>query len=171
MGQASLFRRPQRPSRPRRPTGAAPSATSSAETGASAADTVGAGVGDVGVGDTGPGDPGVGDGGAGDGRAGDAGVFASPVGRCRSTAATSSGASGSVSGRNRATTEPDGSTRNFSKFHRTSPAFPSGSGASMSRPKSSCRSGPLTSTFSVIGKVTPKLISQKSAICRDVPGS
>ena len=39
-------------------------------------------------------------------------------------AATSSGSSGVTCGRNRASTVPSGPTRNFSKFHSTSPASP-----------------------------------------------
>ena len=42
-------------------------------------------------------------------------------------AALTSGASGVVFGRNRATTVPAGSTRNFSKFHWMSPALPEAS--------------------------------------------
>ena len=83
---------------------------------------------------------------------------------CRSTAVTNSGESGSVSGLNRATTEPAGSTRNFSKFHRTSPACAVRVGRVGKSVYSGCRSAPLTSTFSVIGNVTPKFTSQNSAI-------
>ena len=49
------------------------------------------------------------------------------AGRLASIASTTSGASGSVAGRNRATTLPSGLTRNFSKFHWMSPASPSAS--------------------------------------------
>ena len=49
-------------------------------------------------------------------------------GRFASMASTTSGASGSVIGRKRATTSPPGATRNFSKFHWMSPALPSVSG-------------------------------------------
>ena len=48
-------------------------------------------------------------------------------------AVRTSGASGWVRGRKRATTEPSASTRNFSKFHCTSPASPAASGVSVSR--------------------------------------
>ena len=59
-------------------------------------------------------------------------------------------------GLKRATTSPPGATRNFSKFQRMSPVWPSSeSGTSTSRRYSGWRSSPLTSTFSVMGKVTP----------------
>ena len=47
-------------------------------------------------------------------------------------AATSSGSSGVTCGRNRASTVPSGPTRNFSKFHSTSPASPPASGTAVS---------------------------------------
>ena len=47
-------------------------------------------------------------------------------------ASITSGASGSVRGRNLASTLPSGLTRNFSKFHWMSPASPSASGAAVS---------------------------------------
>ena len=47
-------------------------------------------------------------------------------------AASTSGESGSVRGRNRAATVPSGRTRNFSKFHWMSPASPPASGAAVS---------------------------------------
>ena len=47
-------------------------------------------------------------------------------------AASTSGSSGVVRGRNRAATVPSGRTRNFSKFHCTSPAWPSASGTAAS---------------------------------------
>src|SRR5882672_3420467 len=49
--------------------------------------------------------------------------------RAASIAARTSGSSGSVTGRKRPTTRPPGETRNFSKFHWTSPPRPSASGA------------------------------------------
>jgi len=48
--------------------------------------------------------------------------------RAASIAARTCGSSGSVRGRKRASTEPSAPTRNFSKFHWTSPVWPSGSG-------------------------------------------
>ena len=66
-----------------------------------------------------------------------------------------SAASGSTGGRKRSTTVPSGATRNFSKFHWMSPASPVASGVGVSCWYSGWRSGPLTSTFSVRGKVTP----------------
>ena len=47
-------------------------------------------------------------------------------------AETTSGASGSVRGRNRAMGLPSALTRNFSKFHWMSPASPSASGSAVS---------------------------------------
>ena len=52
----------------------------------------------------------------------------SPEGRFSSMAASTSGSSGAVRGRNRAATVPSGRTRNFSKFHWMSPASPAASG-------------------------------------------
>jgi hypothetical protein len=49
--------------------------------------------------------------------------------RTASIAVMISGDSGSVTGRKRPTTRPAGETRNFSKFHWTSPLRPSASGA------------------------------------------
>jgi hypothetical protein len=49
-----------------------------------------------------------------------------------SIAATSSGSSGVTIGENRATTSPSASMRNFSKFHRMSPACPSPSATAVS---------------------------------------
>ena len=72
-----------------------------------------------------------------------------------STVATSVGSSGVVCGANLASTWPPGATRNFSKFQRMSPVYPSASGVSTSDPYSGCRFSPLTSTFSVNGNVTP----------------
>ena len=54
------------------------------------------------------------------------------AGRCFSIAASTSGSSGTVRGRNRASTVPSGPSRNFSKFHWTSPAAPSASGTAVS---------------------------------------
>ena len=48
-------------------------------------------------------------------------------GACASIASTIPGSSGVTCGRKRATTLPSGDTRNFSKFHFTSPASPSAS--------------------------------------------
>jgi alpha-1,2-mannosyltransferase len=53
-------------------------------------------------------------------------------GRWSSMTASTDGSSGSVLGRNRATTDPSGASRNFSKFHWMSPASPSASGNSVS---------------------------------------
>ncbi len=53
-------------------------------------------------------------------------------GSAASIASTTSGASGSTVGRNRFTISPPGDTRNFSKFHCTSPASPSPSGTAVS---------------------------------------
>jgi Protein involved in biosynthesis of mitomycin antibiotics/polyketide fumonisin len=52
-------------------------------------------------------------------------------GRFASMAETISVSSGSVIGRNRATTFPSGPTRNFSKFHWMSPASPAASGTAV----------------------------------------
>lgn len=54
------------------------------------------------------------------------------AGSAFSMATRSSSAAGSTVGANRAATVPSGATRNFSKFHRTSPVCPSASGASTS---------------------------------------
>src|SRR5205807_7073907 len=62
-----------------------------------------------------------------------AGALRDPVGGCHRTgrtasiAATTSSESGVVVGRKRATTPPSGATKNFSKFHSTSPASPTAS--------------------------------------------
>ena len=69
--------------------------------------------------------------------------------------AITSGASGSVRGRNRLTTSPPGASRNFSKFHCTSPASPSASAVLVSSAYSGCRSAPLTSVLASSGNVTP----------------
>jgi len=53
-------------------------------------------------------------------------------GRLASMAAMRAGSSGSVCGRNRPAILPSGATRNFSKFHWMSPAWPSASGTSVS---------------------------------------
>ena len=60
------------------------------------------------------------------------GHFRSRPGSSDSMRATTSGASGGVFGRNLATISPPGATTNFSKFHSTSPAFPSASSTTVS---------------------------------------
>src|SRR5581483_1448576 len=73
-----------------------------------------------------------------------------------SIVSTTSGASGSIMGLKRATISPPGAMTNFSKFHRMSPVWPSPlSGTSTSWRYRAWRSSPFTSTFSVIGNVTP----------------
>src|SRR6478752_3570118 len=87
-----------------------------------------------------------------------------------SIASMTLGASGSTVGPNLATTVPSRPTRNFSKFHFTTPG---------SRPVrnlvsseySRCWFRPRTSALAVSGNVTPKLRSQNSAISLSVPGS
>ena len=54
------------------------------------------------------------------------------AGRTAWMAARTAGSSGTVPGRKRATTSPAGETRNFSKFHCTSPASPLASGVAVS---------------------------------------
>ncbi len=53
-------------------------------------------------------------------------------GRLPSMAASTAGSSGTVRGRNRATTAPSGPITNFSKFHWMSPASPDASGTAVS---------------------------------------
>ena len=53
-------------------------------------------------------------------------------GRLASMTARTSGSSGTVRGRNRATTDPSGPRTNFSKFHMMSPASPEASGDAVS---------------------------------------
>src|SRR5262249_23054939 len=67
---------------------------------------------------------------------------------------TSSGAAGTTSGPKRAITLPSRPTRNFSKFQRMSPVWPSPSAVSVRSWYSGCRPAPLTSIFSVSGNVT-----------------
>src|SRR4051794_9539486 len=86
-------------------------------------------------------------------------------------ASRSTGSDGVTSGRNRPTASPSLDTSHFSKFQVTSPALPSASGTPVSSSKSGARSGPLTSTFSSIGNVTPYVAEQNSAISSAVPGS
>src|SRR5690606_27291940 len=72
-----------------------------------------------------------------------------------SIALVTAGSSGVVWGANRARTLPSPPTRNFSKFQRMSPVWPSASGVSTSCSYSGWRPSPFTSTFSVRGNVTP----------------
>jgi hypothetical protein len=58
-------------------------------------------------------------------------------------------------GLKRAMTVPSAATRNFSKFQVTSPASPFSLGDRVSSANTGCWSSPFTSTFSVIGNVTP----------------
>jgi hypothetical protein len=71
----------------------------------------------------------------------------------------------------RATGVPSAATRNFSKFQEMSPVSPLCLGTSHSSAYTGCRCSPLTSTFSVIGNVTPYVEEQKAAISSEVPGS
>ncbi len=67
---------------------------------------------------------------------------------------TISAASGSTIGEKRAMTSPSRPTRNFSKFQRMSPVWPSASAVGVSCWYSAWRPSPLTSIFSVSGNVT-----------------
>src|SRR3954467_4954830 len=75
--------------------------------------------------------------------------------RTDSIALATRGSSGTTWGLNRATTAPEPSTMNFSKFHMMSPVLPDSSGVPTSSSYTGWRPGPFTSTFSVIGNVTP----------------
>ena len=87
-------------------------------------------------------------------------------------AATSSGASGSVGGRNLATTSPSGATTNFSKFHCTSPAVPSASGAAVSVGEDRVAPGSVDVDL-LVDREGHRVASseQSSAISSWVPGS
>ena len=73
-------------------------------------------------------------------------------------------------GANRATTDPSRLTRNFSKFHFTSPGSTPFRNF-VSSPYSGCWSLPRTSPFDISGNVTPNVVEQNSAISSSFPGS
>src|SRR5690606_26715248 len=83
----------------------------------------------------------------------------------------STSACGGVLEAKRSTEAPCSVIRNLVKFHLIA-LLPSSPGARfLSSTNSGCASAPWTSTFENNGKLTPKLRSQKDAICASSPGS
>src|SRR5699024_3769218 len=73
----------------------------------------------------------------------------------RSASTSSARAAGAVAGAYRRRTVPSGPSRNFAKFHSTSPPGTPSPWAPVSHRNRGWAPSPLTSTFACIGKVTP----------------